>query len=81
MAISCTAEYEAYPPHQEVVCWATVTLKAPYIPRVPVDIVAVIDKSRSMKGEKLSLVKKTLHIVVDQCRFTETYNVNKISHS
>ena len=70
MAISCTAEYEAYPPHQEVVCWATVTLKAPYRPRVPVDIVAVIDKSGSMnQGKKLDLVKKTLHIMVDQCMF------------
>ena len=75
MAISCTAEYEAYPPHQEVVCWATVTLKAPYIPRVPVDIVAVIDKSGSMDGEKLSLVKETLHFMVDQCMLLQKLTV------
>ena len=67
--MSCKPEFDAYPPDQEVVCWATVTLQAPYRPRVPVDIVAVIDKSRSMKGEKLDLVKKTLHFVVDQCMF------------
>lgn len=34
--------------------------------RAPVDIVAVIDRSGSMSGGKLDLVKKTLHIVVTQ---------------
>ena len=34
--------------------------------RVPVDIVGVIDKSGSMNGEKIQLVKKTMQFVVEQ---------------
>ena len=70
VALSCCAEYAAYPRGSEQVCWATVSLKAPFyepFSRSPVDIVAVIDKSGSMRGAKLDLVKKTLLFVVDQC--------------
>ena len=51
-------------------CWALANVKAPlYEPeaRVPVDVVAVIDVSGSMAGEKLNLVKKTLLFVIGQC--------------
>lgn len=46
-----------------------VTLKAPEInidKRSPVDIVCVIDKSGSMSGQKLELVKKTLGFMVEK---------------
>ena len=69
VTMSCTADYEVHPPAEEVVCWAIVTLKAPCIARVPVDIVAVIDKSGSMSGEKLDLIKKTLFFFVDHSMF------------
>ena len=36
--------------------------------RSPVDIVAVIDHSGSMAGEKLNLVRKTLLFVIDQLK-------------
>lgn len=35
-------------------------------PRPSVDIVAVIDRSGSMRGTKLDLLKKTLLFVIDQ---------------
>ena len=72
VALSCNAEYATYPRRSNQVCWATASLKAPFYEaaaRAPVDIVAVIDKSGSMRGAKLDLVKKTLLFVVDQCTF------------
>jgi hypothetical protein len=69
VALSSTAEYPTYPPASQQVCWAVTSLKAPFYEptaRAPVDIVAVIDKSGSMRGGKLDLVKKTLLFVVDQ---------------
>ena len=70
VALSCNAEYTVYPRSKQV-CWATASLKAPFYEpaaRAPVDIVAVIDKSGSMGGAKLDLVKKTLLFIVDQCK-------------
>ena len=32
------------------------------------DIVAVIDKSGSIRGETLSLVKQALHFIIDHCK-------------
>ena len=45
--------------------------------RAPVDIVAVIDKSGSMGGRKLNLVKEALNHMIDQCEFTtlSTYSL------
>jgi Mg-chelatase subunit ChlD len=71
IALSAVAEYVSYPPASQQVCWATTSLKAPFYEptsRSPVDIVAVIDKSGSMRGGKLELVKKTLLFVVDQLK-------------
>ena len=72
VALLCNAEYATYPRGSNQVCWATASLKAPFYEaaaRAPVDIVAVIDKSGSMGGATLDLVKKTLLFVVDQCTF------------
>lgn len=52
-------------------CIAMATMRAPlYEPqsRSAVDIVAVIDRSGSMAGMKLDLVRKTLLFVIDQCK-------------
>ena len=70
ISVSATAEYDRYPHSSEQACWAIASFKAPFYEptsRAPVDIVAVIDKSGSMRGTKLDLVKKTLLFVVDQC--------------
>ena len=70
VALSLSAEYALYPRGYNQVCWATASLKAPFYEaaaRAPVDIVAVIDKSGSMHGAKLDLVKKTFLFVIDQC--------------
>ena len=71
ISIEWTPEFAAYPPGARQDGWAVYTLKAPFYEpttRAPVDIVAVIDKSGSMHGEKLDLVKETLEFVIDQCK-------------
>ena len=71
ISVTATAEYDRYPHSSEQACWAIASFKAPFYEptsRAPVDIVAVIDKSGSMGGKKLELVKKTLEFVVDQCK-------------
>lgn len=70
IAVNWTPEFSAYPLVTQT-AWAVCTLKAPFYEptaRAPVDIVAVIDKSGSMHGEKLDLVKETLEFVIDQCK-------------
>lgn len=70
IALSWTPEFAAYAPSKEHKAWAITTLKAPFYEptaRAPVDICAVIDRSGSMHGEKLELVKETLEFVIDQC--------------
>ena len=69
IALTAAAEFACYPPTTEQPCWAVASIKAPFYEptsRAPVDIVAVIDKSGSMRGEKLELVKKTLNFVIEQ---------------
>ncbi|KAI6649334.1 hypothetical protein LOD99_11700 [Oopsacas minuta] len=66
-----TPEYLEYDPAKGTNCWVDINLAAPVYEeddnvRAPVDIVAVIDRSGSMGGGKLELVKKTLHFVVTQ---------------
>eukprot|EP00118_Oscarella_pearsei_P016618 m.160650 g.160650 ORF g.160650 m.160650 type:complete len:497 (+) comp38777_c0_seq7:74-1564(+) len=82
--LSADVEQDAYPFSSSVECWAMVSLRAPaYEPteRAAIDLVAVIDKSGSMSGEKIKLVKETLHFVVDQLKETDrlglvTYDTN-----
>ena len=66
-----TNEYQEYEPEREVSCWVDIKLEAPVFEedetkRAAVDLIAVIDRSGSMGGGKLDLVKKTLHFVVSQ---------------
>ena len=70
--VTAVTEFACYAQAGEQACWATASLKAPFYEptaRAPVDIVAVIDKSGSMCGGKLDLVKKTLLFVIDQCEY------------
>lgn len=84
VALSTNTEFACYPPDGQQECWATVSLKAPFYEptaRAPVDIVAVIDKSGSMRGDKLELVKTTLQFIVDQLKECDrlslvTYDTN-----
>lgn len=77
ITVSWTPEFSAYPLVEQS-GWAVCTLKAPFFEptaRAPVDIVAVIDKSGSMHGEKLDLVKETLEFVIDQLKDTDRLSV------
>ena len=71
ISVSCATEYPAYEANKNVKCWGLVTLKAHYqveeSKRPALDIVAVIDKSGSMSGQKLDLVKKSLEFLVENC--------------
>ena len=69
ISLNCSAEYASYPLTEQS-CWAITSFKAPFYEptsRSSVDIVAVIDKSGSMRGDKIALVRKTLLFVIDQC--------------
>ena len=74
IALSNVPEFDSFHPawssNNTQTCWAITNIKAPFYEpesRAAVDIVAVIDKSGSMGGGKLELVKKTLLFVIDQC--------------
>ncbi|XP_065663790.1 uncharacterized protein LOC136085890 [Hydra vulgaris] len=76
LTIVCSTEYKDYSFKEKLDIWALISLKAPSLEmtldekeigkRAPIDLVVVIDKSGSMAGEKLALVKKTLEFVVSQ---------------
>ena len=77
ITLKASTQYATYDHAKETSdCTAMATVKAPlYEPqsRSAVDIVAVIDRSGSMAGVKLNLVKKTLLFVIDQCMFHHVY--------
>uniref|UniRef100_T2ME29 Inter-alpha-trypsin inhibitor heavy chain H3 n=1 Tax=Hydra vulgaris TaxID=6087 RepID=T2ME29_HYDVU len=76
LTVACSTEYKDYPFKEKLDIWTLISLKAPSLgmtldekehrKRAPIDLVVVIDKSGSMAGEKLALVKKTLEFVVSQ---------------
>lgn len=70
--LTTSTQYTAYDHSKATTdCIAMATVRAPlYEPqsRSAVDIVAVIDRSGSMAGIKLDLVRKTLLFVIDQCK-------------
>ena len=70
ISLSCSAEYHHYTLSNQT-CWAVASFSAPLFKssvRASVDIVAVIDKSGSMGGRKLKLVKDALTFMIDQCK-------------
>ncbi|XP_062523654.1 uncharacterized protein LOC134198303 isoform X2 [Corticium candelabrum] len=78
IVLSSEAEQDTYPFDSAAECWSMVSLKAPvYEPseRASIDLVAVVDKSGSMSGEKISLVRETLHFVVDQLKDTDRLGI------
>ena len=72
ISLTASTQYTAYDHTKATTdCIAMASLRAPPYEtqsRSPVDIVAVIDHSGSMAGEKLNLVRKTLLFVIDQLK-------------
>jgi Mg-chelatase subunit ChlD len=69
IALEITPEYTSYSPGGQEKCWATATMTAPFYEptsRSEIDLVAVIDRSGSMGGSKINLVKETLVFIIDQ---------------
>ena len=74
LTLSCKAEFGEYVLSEEGTCWALVTTQAPaYVEdsnsRAPLDLVAVVDKSGSMDGDKIRMVRETLKFVVNQSTY------------
>ena len=70
ISLESFVEFPAYTYDPEN-CWVNVRLRAPEIRdetqlRPPVDLVAVIDRSCSMKGVKFEFVKKSLYFLVSK---------------
>ncbi len=73
-----TLEFGAQESTKESNIFGMVTLKAPSLLsdtatekeldelHVPIDLICVVDKSGSMQGEKISLLKETLTYIVEQ---------------
>lgn len=69
LSLTAQAEFSAYTHASRHDCWAVVNISAPVYKResrAPIDVVAVIDQSGSMRGEKIERVKKTLLFVISQ---------------
>jgi len=71
--LTCSTEYKDYVYNEKHEIWSLVTLKAPCMvddekdeQRPPIDVVLVIDKSGSMAGKKIALIKKSLEFFLTQ---------------
>eukprot|EP00731_Ephydatia_muelleri_P000926 Em0001g926a len=77
LSLTMKAELCAYAHTSRHDCWAVVNVKAPLFKpetRVPIDVVAVIDVSRSMAKVKLKLVKQALLFFIGQRMKEIAYN-------
>ena len=67
-ALKCEAELTAYTSAAEASVLAVASLQAPPAPvdaaRAPLELVAVLDRSGSMSGQKMMLMKQTLNLLV-----------------
>ena len=67
-ALKCEAELTAYASAAEASVLAVASLQAPPAPvdaaRAPLELVAVLDRSGSMRGQKMMLMKQTLNLLV-----------------
>ena len=67
-ALKCDAERAAYASATEASLLAVASLQAPPSPvdaaRAPLELVAVLDRSGSMQGKKMALMKETLSLLV-----------------
>ncbi|CAF3321541.1 unnamed protein product [Rotaria sp. Silwood2] len=77
ITVSTTLEFDGQLSYQESNIYGLVTLKAPSISclsgdelssasRVPIDLICVVDQSRSMAGKKIILLKQTLIYIVEK---------------
>eukprot|EP00964_Phaeocystis_antarctica_P000883 scaffold500_cov74-Phaeocystis_antarctica.AAC.1 len=67
-ALKCEAEQTAYASAAEASLLAVASLQAPPAPvdasRAPLELVAVLDRSGSMQGQKITLMKQTINLLV-----------------
>ena len=69
LRLTVKAEFAEYNSDEQTSCWALVSVKAPAditCTRAPLNLVLVVDQSASMVGQKMHMVKKTLHFIVNQ---------------
>eukprot|EP00698_Gefionella_okellyi_P024946 TRINITY_DN8977_c0_g1_i1.p1 TRINITY_DN8977_c0_g1~~TRINITY_DN8977_c0_g1_i1.p1 ORF type:complete len:647 (+),score=120.23 TRINITY_DN8977_c0_g1_i1:759-2699(+) len=85
LRVECTPEFPASPFDQERQLCSLISIKAPRwesntspatgTNRVPLDLVAVVDRSNSMTGSKLLLLKQTLQFVVRQLSDNDRFSI------
>ena len=68
--LGCEAELTAYAAADEASLLALASLQAPAAPvdasRAPLELVAVMDRSGSMSGQKMTLMKQTLSLLIER---------------
>ena len=80
ISVCCKSDYEEYEHGKKETCWAVVSVQAPMCQededgevsegdRAPLEIVAVIDKSGSMRIGKMDMVKESMIFVIQQRKF------------
>lgn len=80
LALSSTWEYPEVSLQQQDLLFLS-SVRAPFFEseerasRAPIDIICVIDKSGSMAGEKIDLVRKSLIFMVDQLKSSDRISV------
>ncbi len=87
ITVSTTLEFGGQISHEDTNMYGLVTLKAPSInplsndgassvsSRVPIDLVCVVDQSRSMSGEKMILLKETLVYIAEQLNEFDRFGI------
>lgn len=83
MALSVSAERSALASNEEHSVLAMLSIKAPPalddVSRPPMDLVACIDRSGSMRGEKMDLMKRTLELLVKRSGLKKDDRVSLVS--
>jgi len=82
-------EFDSMPASKREYVLGLLTIQASSLPkamlsnasRVPLDLVAAIDKSGSMNGSKIELVKKTLQYMLTQLTPLDRFSIIRFDHS
>ena len=83
LSLSVCADKIALASDEEHTLTAMLSIKAPAAPdqvtRPPIDLVACIDRSGSMQGQKISLMKKTLELLVKRAGLKSDDRISLVS--
>ena len=88
MTIAIASEYDQYAFHAEATVLTMLHLAAPTLPtemleaaRKPIHVCAVLDRSGSMGGEKMTLLKDTMRFVISELNDKDTLSIVTYNHA